>query len=92
MQQQWLLLKDNVYSYHTRIKFYGLIFRVFDWQLNAWDINFCGHGSMIDTIVVTFAKNASYCGLIVVDKRHTMKFTKFIYLKNFSVYGIDNGY
>ena len=76
MQQQRLLLKDNVYSYHMHIKFYGLIFCVFDWQLNAWDINFCGRDSMVGTIVVRFAKYASYCGLIFVDKRHTTKFTK----------------
>ena len=31
---------------------------------------------MVGTIVVRFAKYASYCGLIFVDKRHTMKCTK----------------
>ena len=31
---------------------------------------------MVDTIIVGFAKYASYCGLIFIDKRHTTKFTK----------------
>ena len=48
-----------------RIKFYGLIFRVFDWQENLWGINFCRHGGMAGKIVVGFAKYASYCGLIL---------------------------
>ena len=50
------------------IKLRGLNFRVFDWQENSWGINFCGHGSMVDTIVVGFAKYASYCGLIFMDR------------------------
>ena len=37
-------------------------FCVFDWQENLWDINFCHHGGMIDTIVGGFTKYASYCG------------------------------
>ena len=58
---------------HT--KFRRLIFRVFDWQENLWGINFRGHGGMAGTIV-GFAKHASYCGLIFVDKRHTTKSMK----------------
>ena len=50
-------------GYYTCIKFYGLIFHVFDWQENSWVIHFCGHGGMVDTIVVGFAEYASYCGL-----------------------------
>ena len=59
-----------------RIKFRGLIFHAFDWQENLWGINFRGYGSVAGTIIVRFAKYASYCGLIFVDKRHTTKFTK----------------
>ena len=73
-----------------RIKFRGLNFHVFDWKENSWGINFCGHGGMVGTIVVGFAKKyAGYCGLIFVDKRHTTKSTKslFIHLKNFYAYG-----
>ena len=44
--------------YRTHIKFRGLIFRIFDWQENLWGINFCGHGSMVGTIVIEFAKYA----------------------------------
>ena len=58
------------------IKFRQLIFRVFDWHDNSWGINFCGHVSAVGTIIVRFAKYASYCGLIFVDKRHTMTSTK----------------
>ena len=58
------------------IKFCGLNFRVFDWQENSWGINFHGFGGVVDTIVVEFAKYASYCGLIFIDKRHTTKSTK----------------
>ena len=65
--------RDVIYC--THIKFRGLIF-VFDWQENSWGINFHGHGGMVGTIVVGFTKYASYCGLIFVDKRHTMKSTK----------------
>ena len=64
----------TVYCKH--IKFRGLIFCVVDWQENSWGINFHGHGGMVGTIIVRFAKYASYCGLIFVDKRHTMKSTK----------------
>ena len=42
------------------IKFCELIFCVFNWQKNLWGINFCGHGSVVGTIIVGFA---SYCGL-----------------------------
>ena len=54
-----------IYDLPYTIKFHGLIFCVFDWQENLWGINFCGHGSMVGTIVVGFAKYASYCGLVV---------------------------
>ena len=58
-------------------KFRGLIFRVFDWQENLWGINFRSHHSVVGIIIIVgFAKYASYCGLIFVDKRHTMKSTK----------------
>ena len=56
------------------IKFCGLIFHAFDWQENLWSINFRGYGGMVGTIIVGFT---SYCGLIVVDKRHTTKSTEF---------------
>ena len=39
-------------------------------------INFCGHFSMVGTIVVGFAKYASYGGLIFLDKKHTTNLTK----------------
>ena len=39
-------------------------------------INFCGYGGVVGTIIVGFAKYASCCGLIFVDKRHTMESTK----------------
>ena len=32
--------------------------------------------ALVGTIIVGFAKYASYCGLSFVDKRHTMKSTK----------------
>ena len=49
-------------------------------EKKSWGINFCGHGSMVGTIIVRFAKHASYCGLIFMDNthnRHTTKSTKF---------------
>ena len=58
------------------IKFRGLIFHVFDWQENSWGINFHSHGNIVGRIIIGLAKYASYCGLIFVDKRHTMKSTK----------------
>ena len=33
--------------------------------------------SVMGTIIAGFAKYASYCGLIFMDKRHTMKSMKF---------------
>ena len=45
-------------------------------------------------MIYRFTKYTSYCGLIFVDKRHTMKSVKiytpqkFIHLENFYVYGI----
>ena len=62
------------------LNFCGLIFRVFDWQENSWGINFRGHGSLIHTIA---AKYASYCGLIFVDKKYTMKSTKIYIPRKF---------
>ena len=59
---------NRISYYPTRNKFRGLIFCVFDWQENLWGINFRGHGSMVGTIIVRFAKYASYCGLIFVDR------------------------
>ena len=41
-----------------------------------WGTNFHGHGGVVGTIVVGFAKYASYYGLIFVDKRHTTKSMK----------------
>ena len=55
-------------EYRTRVKFRELIFHVFDWQENSWGINFRGHGSVVSTIIVRFAKCASYCGLFFVDR------------------------
>ena len=66
--------------YHMRIKFCELIFRVFDWQENSWDINFCGHGGLVGTIVVRFAK---YAGLIFVNKKHTTKSMKIYMPRKF---------
>ena len=40
---------------------------------------------MVDAIVIGFAKYASYCGLIFMNKRHI---TKSIHLKNFYAYSI----
>ena len=71
------------------IKFRELIFCVSDWQENLWGINFCGHGSMVRIIIVGLAKYASYCGLIFVDKRHTMKPTKIIYLYVYGIYEVS---
>ena len=66
------------------IKFRGLNFCVLK---KIVGINFCGYGSMEGTIVVEFAKYASYCGLIFVDKRHTIKSMKIYKSKNFHTYG-----
>ena len=43
---------------------------------------------MVGTIVVGFAKHASYCGLIFVDKGIPQYPRKFIHLKNLYTYGI----
>ena len=72
---------------HMHIKFRGLIFCVFDWQENSWGINFCGHGSVVGTIIVRFAEYASYYGLILVDIRIPQNPRKFLHFKNFYVYG-----
>ena len=58
-----------------------IIFCAFDWQENLWGMNFHGHGSLVGTIVVGFAKYSSYCKLIFVDKRHTMKSRKHLHFK-----------
>ena len=63
-------------------------FHASDWQENPWGINSCGHGGVVGTILVRFAKYASYWGLIFMDKRYTMKSIKFIHLENFYAYGI----
>ena len=73
-----------LYDLPYTIKFLGLIFCAFDWQENLWGINFCGNGGVVGTTVVGFAKYASYCGLIVVDKRHTTKIytpQKFLHVR-----------
>ena len=64
------------------IKFCGLKFCVFDWKENLWGINFHGHSSVVGTIVVGFAKYASYCGLIFVVKGMPKNQLKFIH-RNF---------
>ena len=69
------------------IKFCRLIFRVFDWQENLWGINFHGNGGVVGTIIVGFAKYASYCGLIFMDRGIPQNPRKFIHLENFYVYG-----
>ena len=61
-------IATTIISYRTRIKFYGLIFHVFDWQENSWDNYFYRRG-VEGTTVVRFAKYASYCGLTFVDKK-----------------------
>ena len=53
---------------YTRNKFSGLMFCVFDWQENSWDINFHGYGGVVGTVTVGFAQYASYCGLIYMDR------------------------
>ena len=68
------------------LKFCGPIFRVFDWQENSWGINFRDYGGAIGTIIVRFAKYASYCGLIFVDKRHT--FHKNLYTSKISMHTV----
>ena len=69
-----------------RIKFHGLNFYVFDWQENLWGINFCGHGGVVRTIIVGFAKYASYWGLIFMDRGIPWNPQKFIHLQNFYAY------
>ena len=39
-----------------RIKLRGSILCVFDWQENSWGISFHGHGSMVGTIIVKYAR------------------------------------
>ena len=38
------------------LNFVGKIFCVFSWQENLWGINFHGHGGVIGTIVVEYAR------------------------------------
>ena len=85
-----MVLVEHVAKIYCKcIKFRGLIFCVFDQQEILWGINICGHGSVVVTIVVRFAKYASYCGLIFVDRGIPQNPRKFIYLKNFYLYGIS---
>ena len=74
-----------------RIKFhgFGLIFCAFDQQEILWGINFGGHGGVVGTIVVTFAKYSGYCVLIFVDRGIPQNPQKFIHIKNFYSYGIS---
>ena len=44
---------------------------------------------MVGTVIVGFAKYASYCGLIVVDRGIPRNSQKFIHLENFYAYGIS---
>ena len=81
----WYLASKLLDLYCTCIKFHGLIFRVFDWQENSWGINFHDHGGMVGTIILRFAKYASYGGLIFVDRGMPRNPQKFIHLKNFSI-------
>ena len=74
--------------YCTCIKFH-VLFCFINWKENCWDINFRGHGSVVGTIIVRFAKYASYCGLIFINKGILRNPQKFIYLENFYVYGIN---
>ena len=66
-------INSRISYYHTHNKFCGLIFRVFDWQENPWGNNFHGNGGVVGTIIVGFAKYASYCELIFVDRGNTTK-------------------
>ena len=45
--------------------------------------------SMVDTIVVGFAKYASYCGLILMDRGIPCNPRKFMHLENFYTYSIS---
>ena len=68
------------------------MFCVFDWQENSWGINFCGHSSVVCTIIVRFAKYASYCGLIFVDRGIPQNPRKFMHLEIFYTYSISKVY
>ena len=61
---------SRISYYCTLNKFRGLIFCVFDWQENLWGITdyFWSNGGVVGTIIVRFAKYASYCGFIFVDR------------------------
>ena len=85
---QLILPAGHVKIYCTSIKFRKLIFHVFDWQENLWDINFCGHGGVVGTIIVGFAKHASYCGLIFVDRGIPQNLQNFMHIENFYAYGM----
>ena len=74
---------DTQFSYHTCINFC-----VFEWQENSWGINFCGHGGLVGTIVVGFAKYASYCGLLFVVRGIPQNPQKFMHLENLYAYGM----
>ena len=51
-----------------------------------WGINFHGHGSVVGTLIVIFAKYASYCGLIFMDRGIPQNPRNFMHLKNFYAY------
>ena len=60
----------------TLMKLRRLIFHVFDWQENSWSVSCRGHGGLVGTIVIGFAKYPGYCGLIFLYKRYTTKSMK----------------
>ena len=76
------------HTYCTRIKFHGLIFHVFEWQENSWGIKFCGRGCVVGTIIVVFAKYASFYGLIFMGRGIPRNPWNFTHFENFYVYGI----
>ena len=78
---------DTQFSYHMHIIFHGLIF-VFAWQENSWGINFCGHDGVVGTILVGFAKYASYCGLLFVVRGIPQNPQKFMHFENLYAYGM----
>ena len=47
----------HITNYRTGIKFCEQNFRVFGWQESSWDINFCGYGGVVGTIVVEYARH-----------------------------------
>ena len=53
-----------------------------------WGVNFSGNGSVVGTIIVEFAKYASYCGLIFVDRGIPQN----LYTPKFSMCMVTLGY